>query len=130
MNVVTDNPMTPMQRSSRRSVAHRRNNDTARTESLASASLASLGHDLGTRLTVIGAAASNLKSAPLRVEDQHDQVDLIVTEVGRLNWLLHNILEMGRLEANATGVDVGWVDAEDVVSVARRQWNTRCGSIA
>ena len=89
-------------------------------ESLASALLASLGHDLRTRLTVIGAAASNLKGSTLSAEDQSEQSDLILTEVGRLNWLLQNIMEMGRIDASAMRAEPAWRDPSEIVMVARR----------
>ena len=97
MNGIADISTTLTPRGSRGSGLLRRRTSMFPRESLASALLASLGHDLRTRLNVIGAAASNLKGATLSADDQSEQSDLILTEVGRLNWLLQNIMEMGRI---------------------------------
>jgi two-component system sensor histidine kinase KdpD len=89
-------------------------------DALAGVLLASLGHDLRTRLTVIGGAASNLREARLSADDRCEQSDLILTEVARLNWLLQNILEIGRIDSRATAADRQWADPEDVIIAARR----------
>ena len=81
--------------------------------------LASLGHDLRTRLTVIAGAASNLKESRLSADVRCEQSDLILAEVARLNWLLQNTLEIGRIDSRAKA-DRQWADPEDVIVAARR----------
>jgi two-component system sensor histidine kinase KdpD len=79
------------------------------SEELKSALLASLGHDLRTPLTAIRVAASNLRSSWASDEDRQVQSELILVEVGRLNRLFQNILDMARLDAGGMSADRRWV---------------------
>ena len=90
------------------------------TDGMDTVLLASLGHDLRTRLTIIGGAASNLKEPWLSTDDRHEQSDLILAEVARLNWLLQNILEIGRIDTSVTAVERRWADPTEIVIAARR----------
>ena len=90
-------------------------------EELKSALLASLGHDLRTPLTAIRVAASNLQASWLADRDRREQSDLILTEVGRLNRLFQNILEMARIDAGAVAAEARWVHPSEIVEVAHDQ---------
>ena len=80
-----------------------------KSEELKSALLASLAHDLGTPLTAIRVAASNLHGSWLTEDQRHEQSELVLTEVERLQRLFQNILEMARIDAGAIALDHQWV---------------------
>lgn len=82
---------------------------------LKSALLSSLGHDLKTPLTAITVAADNLRAAAAADDQRREQVDVIASEVARLNRLFQNIVEMARIETGAVTPAPEWVDAADIV---------------
>src|SRR5262245_27772498 len=91
------------------------------SEALKSALLASLAHDLRTPLTAIRVAASNLQASWLAESERHEQSDLILAEVERLNRLFENILDMARVDAGALSANVRWVHPSEIVEAARDQ---------
>src|SRR3954463_3388501 len=94
--------------------------DLARqSEALKSALLASLGHDLRTPLTAIRVAAVNLQASWPDERERQEQCDLILTEVGRLTRLFHNILEMARVDAGAVAEETRWVAPVEIIEAAR-----------
>ena len=94
--------------------------DLARqSETLKSALLASLGHDLRTPLTAIRVAAANLQASWPDERERREQSDLILTEVDRLTRLFHNILEMARIDAGAVAEDRRWVAPSEIIEAAR-----------
>jgi two-component system sensor histidine kinase KdpD len=94
---------------------------TRQNEALKSALLASLAHDLRTPLTAIRVAASNLQISWLADPERREQTEVILAEVGRLNRLFHNILEMARIEAGAVAAEARWVHPTEIVDAARDQ---------
>jgi two-component system, OmpR family, sensor histidine kinase KdpD len=99
-----------------------------RGEELKSALLASLGHDLRTPLTAIRIAAGNLRTSSQPVDaNQAEQIDLIVTEVARLNRHFDNILDMARIETGAIAPAIQWVHPTDIFEAARDQAQTALG---
>ena len=85
---------------------------------LKSALLASLGHDLKTPLTAITVAANNLR-APWPTEAQRiEQLDVVVTEVDRLNRLFQNIVDMARIDTESVNAEREWVHPSDIVEAA------------
>jgi K+-sensing histidine kinase KdpD len=98
----------------------RRATDIARkSEELKSALLASLGHDLGTPLTAIRVAASNLHESWLTEEQRREQSDVILIEVERLQRLFQNILEMARIDAGTVAADYQWSHPSEIIDAAR-----------
>jgi two-component system sensor histidine kinase KdpD len=85
---------------------------------LKSTLLSSLGHDLKTPLTAITVAADNLRAAAADDLQRREQLDVIATEVARLNRLFQNIVEMARIETGAVTPAPEWVDAADIVDAA------------
>jgi two-component system sensor histidine kinase KdpD len=85
---------------------------------LAAALLASMGHDLRTPLTAIGVAVDNLKDDELPAAQRRAQVELAQAELGRLNRLVREILEMARIEAGAVSIQREWVTPADLVDAA------------
>jgi two-component system sensor histidine kinase KdpD len=88
---------------------------------LKSALLASLGHDLKTPLTAITVAAGNLRAAGTGEELRRDQLDVIETEVTRLNRLFENIVDMARIETGAVDTRREWVHPSEIVEAAVQQ---------
>jgi two-component system sensor histidine kinase KdpD len=100
----------------------RRESEVARRSAeLRSTLLASLSHDLRTPLTALTVASNNLDAADLPDGARSDQVDVIRTEVDRLNHLFNNVVEMARIETHAVTPDPQWVQAAEIVDAARRQ---------
>jgi two-component system sensor histidine kinase KdpD len=92
---------------------------TRRSEELKTALLASLGHDLRTPLTAIRVAAGNLTASWLPPDDRAEQAELILTEVGRLTRLFHNVLEMARIDAGAIATELRWTHPSEIIEAAR-----------
>jgi two-component system, OmpR family, sensor histidine kinase KdpD len=88
---------------------------------LKSALLSSLGHDLKTPLTAITVAADNLRTFHGDDDQRREQLGLITTEVGRLNRLFQNIVDMVRIETDAVAVEPEWVHPGDIVEAAVQQ---------
>jgi two-component system sensor histidine kinase KdpD len=91
------------------------------TTELKTALFASIGHDLMTRLTVIQAAASNLKALQLSADDRVEHSDMILGEAERLRRLFQNIVEMVRIDGAATSPERRWALPSEIIHAARRQ---------
>lgn len=100
--------------------ARRRASDAMALE-LKSALLASLSHDLRTPLTAVTVAASNLKASWLTDDQRAEQIDLVLTELERLNRLLQNIVDMAKIETRAIAAEREWVQPSDIVEAAAQQ---------
>lgn len=83
--------------------------------------LASLSHDLKTPLTAMTVAANNLDASWLTEEQRREQVDILRTELRRLNRLFEDIVDMARIEANAIASEPEWVQPSEIVEAAARQ---------
>ncbi len=90
-------------------------------DELKSALLASLGHDLKTPLTAITVAANNLEAGWLDEGQRHEQLEVILAEVERLNRLFQNIVDMARIDTGAVRAEQEWVHPSDIVEAATRQ---------
>jgi K+-sensing histidine kinase KdpD len=89
------------------------------TEQLRNALLSSVSHDLRTPLAVVTGATSTLLERP--PEDEAKRRTLLRTaheEALRLNRLVHNLLDMTRLEAGALNVSKELQPLEEVVGAA------------
>jgi two-component system sensor histidine kinase KdpD len=87
------------------------------SDELKAALLASVSHDLRTPLTSIRAAVDNLleenvKLAPLAVRELHV---VIAEEVERLTRLVHNLLEMARIESGEMKPAAAWQSVPELV---------------
>lgn len=91
---------------------------TAQTESLRSALLSSISHDLRTPLaSIIGSATSLLSFG--RTYDEAVRDDLmrtILEEAERLNRFVGNLLQMTKLESGAIVPKRQWIDVDDLVA--------------
>ncbi len=89
-------------------------------ERLRNALLSSVSHDLRTPLTSIAGAASTLLEGERAIDPgtRRDLTQAIHEEAGRLNRLVNNLLDMGRLESGAAQVRREWHPLEEVVGAA------------
>jgi two-component system sensor histidine kinase KdpD len=88
---------------------------------LKSALLASLSHDLRTPLTAVTVAANNLDASWLTTEQRREQAEIVRLELGRLNRLFRDIVDMARIETNAIAAELEWVQPAEIVEAAARQ---------
>lgn len=88
---------------------------------LKSVMLASLSHDLKTPLTAVTLAANNLDASWLSDEQRREQVEIVRSELQRLNRLFQDIVDMARIETNAIDPELEWVEVAEVVEAAARQ---------
>jgi two-component system sensor histidine kinase KdpD len=87
----------------RRSLAAVEAEALRRSDSVKTAVLHAVSHDLRSPLTAIRAAGEGLESGSLRLDD-HDRAELLETiriETARLERLVSNLLDLSRLEAGA-----------------------------
>jgi two-component system sensor histidine kinase KdpD len=95
----------------------------AETESMRSALLASVSHDLRTPLAAIGGASSTLLRAEISLPEasRRELLQSINEEAERLNRFIANLLDMTRLEAGAITVRKEWQPVEEVIGAALGQ---------
>ena len=93
------------------------------TEQLRNTLLSSVSHDLRTPLTVIAGAASSLLEAEENLDRQTKQelVHNIYEEARRLDRLVHNLLEISRLQSGHFIVNKDWHILEEVLGCALSQ---------
>jgi two-component system sensor histidine kinase KdpD len=90
------------------------------TERLRSTLLSSVSHDLRTPLAAITGAASSLLDGEttLDVPTRRELQKMIYEEADRLNRLVHNLLQMTRLESGAAQPAKEWQALEEVIGAA------------
>lgn len=92
------------------------------SESLRSALLASISHDVRTPLTaLIGLAESLRASRPALDAEQDRMAQAITDEARQLHTLVSNLLDMARLQSGAVKLRSDWQSVEEVVGAAIRQ---------
>jgi two-component system sensor histidine kinase KdpD len=89
-------------------------------ERLRNALLSSVSHDLRTPLTVIAGSASSLLEGEesLDFQTKHELIQTIFDESRRLDRLVHNLLEMGRLQSGEIKLNQEWHVLEEVLGCA------------
>lgn len=99
------------------------------TETLQTALLNSISHDLRTPLVSITGALSSLREESLNIneEDRNNLLETAYGEAERLNRLVGNLLNMTRLEANAIHLRLEPCDIQDVIGSALDQLEDRLG---
>ncbi len=93
------------------------------TEQLRNTLLSSVSHDLRTPLTVIAGAASSLLEAQdsLDQDTKQELVQNIFDEARRLDQLVHNLLEISRLQSGEIKINLEWHVLEEVLGCALSQ---------
>ncbi len=98
--------------------AERMDSDVARRRAnLASALLASIGHDVRTPLTAARIAVTNVQDSS-SADERHEHAAIAHAELNRLSRILEDVLDMARIAANAVPVDRQWVTPADVIDAA------------
>lgn len=88
--------------------------------------LSSVSHDLKTPLTVIAGSASTLLENPRLDEATRTELaHTIYEEARRLDRLVHNLLEMSRLQSGRVELNRDWHDLEEVLGSALHQLEAR-----
>jgi two-component system sensor histidine kinase KdpD len=92
-------------------------------ERLRNALLSSVSHDLRTPLTVIAGSASTLLEGEANLDPttKAELTQTIYDEANRLDRLVHNLLEMSRLQSGQTKLNFEWHVLEEVVGCALAQ---------
>jgi two-component system sensor histidine kinase KdpD len=104
----------------RRSLAAVEAEALRRSDSVKTAVLHSVSHDLRSPLTAIRAAGEGLESGSLRL-DEHDRAELLETiriETARLERLVLNLLDLSKLEAGAARPEPDLWPVDELVSRA------------
>jgi two-component system, OmpR family, sensor histidine kinase KdpD len=93
------------------------------TEQLRNTLLSSVSHDLRTPLTVIAGSASSLLEAEDSLDQQTKQelIQNIYEEARRLDRLVHNLLEISRLQSGHFIINKDWHVLEEVLGCALSQ---------
>ena len=81
--------------------------------------LSSVSHELRTPLTAIGLFMESLRDGRLRAEDQPRVLQLLETEVARLDTLVGRLLELSKLESGAHVFERARVEVADLVREAQ-----------
>jgi two-component system, OmpR family, sensor histidine kinase KdpD len=99
------------------------------TERLRNSLLSAVSHDLRTPLATITGSASALveQEAGLDAAARRELAQAIQEEADRLNRLVHNLLEMTRLESGGVRVRKDWHPLEEVVGSALARVEKRLG---
>jgi two-component system sensor histidine kinase KdpD len=91
------------------------------SERLRNSLLSALSHDLRTPLTaLIGLADSLTVSQPSLSPGQAESAAAILEEANRLSRLVHNLLDMARLQAGEVKLRLEWQPIEEVIGSALR----------
>ncbi|MBI4642576.1 MAG: DUF4118 domain-containing protein, partial [Deltaproteobacteria bacterium] len=85
--------------------------------------LSSVSHDLRTPLTVIAGSASSLLEGEKSLDSltKHELAQTIYEEAKRLDRLVHNLLEMSRLQSGEAMFNKEWYVLEEVIGCALAQ---------
>src|SRR5439155_11872409 len=86
------------------------------SERLRNSLLSSLSHDLRTPLTVlVGLADSLTFSKPPLAAPQHEIASVMRDQALRMHHMVHNLLDMARLQAGAVQLHQEWQPLEEVI---------------
>ena len=96
-------------------------------EQMRNALLSSVSHDLRTPLTVIAGSASSLLEGEKNLDSATKQelAQSIYEEAKRLDRLVHNLLEMSRLQSGEVKINLEWHVLEEVIGCALAQLDSQ-----
>jgi two-component system sensor histidine kinase KdpD len=96
-------------------------------EQMRNALLSSVSHDLRTPLTVIAGSASSLLEGEKALDagTKRELTQGIYEEAKRLDRLVHNLLEMSRLQSGEVKINMEWYVLEEVIGCALAQLDSQ-----
>jgi two-component system sensor histidine kinase KdpD len=91
-----------------------------RADTVKTALLRAVSHDLRSPLTAISAAGEAVGSPSLSAEERQEMAAVIQEETRRLSRLVDNLLDLSRLEAGAAVPRRDWTSVEEMIRAALR----------
>jgi two-component system sensor histidine kinase KdpD len=92
-----------------------------RADTVKTALLRAVSHDLRSPLTAISAAGEAVGSAALSANEREELAAVIQEEARRLSRLVDNLLDLSRLEAGAAEPRREWTSVEELIRAAVRE---------
>jgi two-component system sensor histidine kinase KdpD len=92
-----------------------------RADTVKTALLRAVSHDLRSPLTAISAAGEAVGSPSLSAQERREMAEVIQEETRRLSRLVDNLLDLSRLEAGAAEPRRDWTSVEDLIRAALRE---------
>ncbi|HWX96852.1 MAG TPA: DUF4118 domain-containing protein [Solirubrobacteraceae bacterium] len=89
-----------------------------RADTVKTALLRAVSHDLRSPLTAISAAGEAISSPSLSSHEREEMAAVIQEETRRLSRLVDNLLDLSRLEAGAAEPRVQWTSLEELIRAA------------
>jgi two-component system sensor histidine kinase KdpD len=89
-----------------------------RADTVKTALLRAVSHDLRSPLTAISAAGEAVSSPSLSTQEREEMAAVIGEETRRLSRLVDNLLDLSRLEAGAAEPRMQWTSLEELIGVA------------
>ena len=89
-----------------------------RADTIKTALLRAVSHDLRSPLTAISAAGEAVGSPSLSAEEREELASVIQEETRRLSRLVDNLLDLSRLEAGAAEPRRAWTSVEELIRAA------------
>ncbi|MBX3171572.1 MAG: DUF4118 domain-containing protein [Candidatus Eremiobacteraeota bacterium] len=86
------------------------------TQKLQSTLINSISHDLQTPLSSIRGSVDTLKTCALPDQDRQVLLDLASGQIGRLQKLVQNILNLSKIEAGGLTLCLRWISVEEMVA--------------
>jgi signal transduction histidine kinase len=90
--------------------------------------LLSVSHDLRTPLTSISGYAESLADGMIAPDQVRHVGTVMVSEAQRLNRLVGDLLDLGRLDAQEFRIDIVDVDVAELLESAAAVWGSRCAA--
>jgi two-component system sensor histidine kinase KdpD len=89
-----------------------------RADTVKTALLRAVSHDLRSPLTAISAAGESIGSPAISAAEREELTEVIQEETRRLSRLVDNLLDLSRLEAGAAEPRRDWVSVEELIRSA------------
>ena len=101
-----------------------------RADTIKTALLRAVSHDLRSPLTAISAAGEAVASPSLAPSEREELASVIQEETQRLSRLVDNLLDLSRLEAGAAEPHRGWISMEELIGAALGELSGTAGDFA
>jgi two-component system sensor histidine kinase KdpD len=101
-----------------------------RADTVKTALLRAVSHDLRSPLTAISAAGDAISSPSLTPEEREELATVIQLESARLSRLVDNLLDLSRLEAGAAAPQRSWTSIEELLRSAVAEINAPEGAFS